>query len=107
VAGAMALALALAACGGAEETPDDTATDDPGGVEDTTATEDGPGEAPAAGDIIFGTTDTVVTLDPAKAYDFASSNILFNVGETLVGFPPGQTEPEPLLAETSTSPTTA
>jgi peptide/nickel transport system substrate-binding protein len=99
VAGAMALALALAACGGAEETPDDTATDDPGDVEGTTATEDGPGEA-AAGDIIFGTTDTVVTLDPAKAYDFASSNILFNVGETLVGFPPGQIEPEPLLAET-------
>jgi hypothetical protein len=40
------------------------------------------GEAAGGGDIIFGTTDTVVTLDPAKAYDFASSNILFNVGET-------------------------
>jgi peptide/nickel transport system substrate-binding protein len=101
VAGATALALALTACGGAEDTPDDTATDDPGGTEDTTATEDGDGngEATGDGDIIFGTTDTVVTLDPAKAYDFASSNILFNVGETLVGFPPGQTEPEPLLAE--------
>jgi peptide/nickel transport system substrate-binding protein len=102
VAGAVALALALTACGGADDndTPDDTATDDPGDAEDTTATEDGDGDGEAAGgDIIFGTTDTVVTLDPAKAYDFASSNILFNVGETLVGFPPGQTEPEPLLAE--------
>lgn len=97
----MALALALAACGGAENTPDDTATEGPDDTADTTATEDGETdpEATAGGDIIFGTTDTVVTLDPAKAYDFASSNILFNVGETLVGFPPGQTEPEPLLAE--------
>ena len=97
----MALALALAACGGAENTPDDTATEGPDDTTDTTATEDGETdpEATAGGDIIFGTTDTVVTLDPAKAYDFASSNILFNVGETLVGFPPGQTEPEPLLAE--------
>ncbi len=99
VAGAMALALALAACGG-ETTPDETVTEDPDDTEDTTATDDETDpEATAGGDVIFGTTDTVVTLDPAKAYDFASSNILFNVGETLVGFPPGQTEPEPLLAE--------
>jgi peptide/nickel transport system substrate-binding protein len=95
----MALALALAACGG-ETTTDETATEGPDDTEDTTATDDETDpEATAGGDIIFGTTDTVVTLDPAKAYDFASSNILFNVGETLVGFPPGQTEPEPLLAE--------
>ncbi|MFU8839977.1 MAG: ABC transporter substrate-binding protein [Nitriliruptoraceae bacterium] len=89
--------LALAACGGdGDDTTEDGATEDG-------ATEDGNGEAgeeaSASGDLIFGTTDTVVTLDPAKAYDFASSNILFNVGETLVGFPPGETEPAPLLAE--------
>jgi peptide/nickel transport system substrate-binding protein len=100
MAGAMALALALAACGGTETTPDETTTDATDDVDSTDTEEtDDPGAAPAEGDIIFGTTDTVVTLDPAKAYDFASSNILFNVGETLVGFPPGQTEPEPLLAE--------
>jgi peptide/nickel transport system substrate-binding protein len=100
MAGAMALALALAACGGGETTPDETTTDATDDVDSTDTEEtDDPGAAPAEGDIIFGTTDTVVTLDPAKAYDFASSNILFNVGETLVGFPPGQTEPEPLLAE--------
>jgi peptide/nickel transport system substrate-binding protein len=90
----------LAACGGTETTPDETTTDATDDVDSTDTEEtDDPGAAPAEGDIIFGTTDTVVTLDPAKAYDFASSNILFNVGETLVGFPPGQTEPEPLLAE--------
>jgi peptide/nickel transport system substrate-binding protein len=103
VAGAMALALALTACGGTDNSPDDPGTEAPGDDGDTTTdevTDDGDADADAAGgDIIFGTTDTVVTLDPAKAYDFASSNILFNVGETLVGFPPGQTEPEPLLAE--------
>jgi peptide/nickel transport system substrate-binding protein len=85
-AGALALALALTACGG----------DDAG---DTAAPGDENGEQAGGGDIIFGTTDTVVTLDPAKAYDYASSNILFNVGETLVNFPPGETEPQPHLAE--------
>jgi peptide/nickel transport system substrate-binding protein len=88
LAGTLALALALTACGG-----DDDGT---GAAEENG---NGNGEQAAGGDIIFGTTDTVVTLDPAKAYDFASSNILFNVGETLVGFPPGEVEPAPLLAE--------
>jgi len=90
-AGTLAVALALTACGG---NGDD-------GAEGTDTTEEGGnGEATGGGgDIIFGTTDTVVTLDPAKAYDFASSNILQNVAETLVGFPPGETEPAPLLAE--------
>jgi peptide/nickel transport system substrate-binding protein len=96
LAGTLALALALTACGG---------DGDDGGVgTDTTNGEDngeqnGDQAAGEGGDIIFGTTDTVVTLDPAKAYDFASSNILFNVGETLVGFPPGEVEPAPMLAE--------
>jgi peptide/nickel transport system substrate-binding protein len=94
LAGTLALALALTACGG---DGDDGAE---GTGPDTTNGEDNGEQATGGGgDIIFGTTDTVVTLDPAKAYDFASSNILFNVGETSVGFPPGETEPAPLLAE--------
>jgi peptide/nickel transport system substrate-binding protein len=113
-AGALALAMVLTACGG-DDDGDGDATDDPS-VDDTADdtddtedpdtdddTDDGePADGDAAmegGDLIVGTTDTVVSLDPAKAYDYASSNILFNVGETLVGFPPGSTEPEPLLAE--------
>jgi peptide/nickel transport system substrate-binding protein len=94
LAGTLALALALTACGGDGE--GDGATDTPGNGENGDNGEQANG---GGGDIIFGTTDTVVTLDPAKAYDFASSNILFNVGETLVGFPPGETEPAPMLAE--------
>ena len=88
----LTLALVLAACGGGSDDPGDASGD---GGQSADGGEGGGG----GGDIIFGTTDTVVTLDPAKAYDFASSNILFNVGETLVGFPPGETEPAPLLAE--------
>jgi peptide/nickel transport system substrate-binding protein len=95
--GTMVAALALAACGGdgdGDGAADTAETTDNGDNGDNGEQATGEG-----GDIIFGTTDTVVTLDPAKAYDFASSNILFNVGETLVGFPPGEVEPAPLLAE--------
>jgi len=49
-------------------------------------------------DLIVGTTDTVVSLDPARVYDYYSSNILFNAGNTLVGFQPGSTEVSPQLA---------
>jgi peptide/nickel transport system substrate-binding protein len=92
--GTMVAALALAACGGDGDGDGAAETTDNGDNGDNGEQATGEG-----GDIIFGTTDTVVTLDPAKAYDFASSNILFNVGETLVGFPPGEVEPAPLLAE--------
>jgi peptide/nickel transport system substrate-binding protein len=91
------LAMLAAGCGDGG----DGDTESPGAEGENGETDDGEdtGEGATGGDLIFGTTDTVVTLDPAKAYDYASSNILFNVGETLVGFPPGQVEPEPLLAE--------
>jgi len=98
------LALVVTACGTDDE-PEDDAGADPGTEEP--ADDDGDGddatdddaEPAAGGDLIVGTTDTVVSIDPAKAYDYASSNILYNVGETLVGFPPGEVEPAPLLAE--------
>lgn len=51
------------------------------------------------GDLIVGTTDEVVSLDPAKIYDYYSSNILFNAGERLVGFEAGEVEVTPQLAE--------
>lgn len=104
------LVLLAAACGG----PVETESSDGGGGEDTaaTGTEEAPagegsdaptaaaeGDSAGGGDLIVGTTDTVNSIDPAKVYDYYSSNILFNVGETLVGFQPGETEVSPLLAE--------
>jgi peptide/nickel transport system substrate-binding protein len=94
-----ALTLMAAACGG-EDVADDTVVpgDDTAAGTDDTA-DDGETPAAAGGDLIVGTTDTVVSLDPAKAYDYYSSNIIQNVGQTLVGFAPGETDPSPLLAE--------
>lgn len=99
-----ALSLIAAACAtedGGETAPgtdatDGTEEDTDGGTEDEGTAE--PDET-SGGDLIVGTTDSVVSLDPAKIYDYYSSNILFNVGETLVGFEPGATEVTPLLAE--------
>jgi peptide/nickel transport system substrate-binding protein len=93
-AGAVAAAMVLTACGGDTDTETDTDTDT-----DTEAGEDGDDAASGGGDLIIGTTDTVTSLDPARVYDYYSSNILFNAGETLVGFEPGETEVSPRLAE--------
>jgi len=48
--------------------------------------------------VIFGTTDSVKTLDPAQCYDYYCSTILDNVGATLVSYAPGETETSPQLA---------
>ncbi|MQA83428.1 MAG: hypothetical protein GEV03_02045 [Streptosporangiales bacterium] len=69
-----ALSLVAAACGGGGE-----------------------GEE-GGGGLIVGTTDTVNTLDPAKCYNYYCSNILFNVGETLVSYDPKTSELAPKLA---------
>ncbi|HVM13735.1 MAG TPA: ABC transporter substrate-binding protein [Egibacteraceae bacterium] len=84
------LALVATACDTGGDT-DGTDGDGAGETED--------GESRTAGDLIVGTTDTVTSVDPARVYDYYSSNILFNVGETLVGFEPGETEVSPRLAE--------
>jgi peptide/nickel transport system substrate-binding protein len=77
------LALVAAACGG----------DDEGGG--------GDGEQPAPADvtIIHGTTDSIVSLDPAGSYDLGSWQIINNVMEGLLTIPAGGNEPEPALAE--------
>lgn len=76
-----ASALAFAACAG-----DD---DQPGQVdgEQTDAT------------IVHGTTDSVVSLDPAGSYDLGSWTIIYNVMNGLVEIPAGGNTPEPALAE--------
>lgn len=55
-------------------------------------------EGSGGGDLIVGTTDTVTTIDPAKCYSYYCSNILQNVGNTLVGYEPGAVEIAPQLA---------
>ncbi len=105
---ALALALVAAACG-----TDDTATDDdPDAGDDATVEDEAPDDEEApdddaddgeeaageGGDLIVGTTDAPTALDPAVVYDTNSSQALFNIGETLVGFPPGETEVAPFLA---------
>lgn len=49
--------------------------------------------------IIRGTTDQPVSLDPAGAYDLPSYDIIYNVYQNLVQFPPGETKPLPEAAE--------
>lgn len=77
------IALVAAACGGDE--PDDG----------------GDGEQPATTDVtvIHGTTDSIVSLDPAGSYDLGSWQIINNTMEGLLTIPVGGNQPEPALAE--------
>ena len=52
--------------------------------------------------LIVGTTDKVISLDPAQAYDYLSCNIIQNVMDGLLRYKPGTTELEPALAESYT-----
>ena len=49
--------------------------------------------------IVIGTTDPPVHLDPAKAYEFMSCEVIYNVFDTLVRLKPGTLQIEPGLAE--------
>src|SRR3954464_12783727 len=49
--------------------------------------------------IIRGTTDQPISLDPAGAYDLPSYDIIYNVYQNLVQFPPAETNPRPEAAE--------
>lgn len=78
------LTLVAAACGGG----DDEATPAPGQT-----------EAPTGGTIIHGTTDTIVSLDPAGSYDLGSWQIIFQTFDGLLQILPQGNTPEPALAE--------
>src|SRR5689334_5682413 len=52
-----------------------------------------------SGTIIRGTTDQPVSLDPAGAYDLPSYDIIYNVYQNLLQFPPGSQKPVPEAAE--------
>jgi peptide/nickel transport system substrate-binding protein len=76
VLGVAALALGLVACG------DDSGSS--GGSSDT---------------VIRGTTDQPISFDPAGAYDLPSYDIIYNVYQNLMQYPPGETKPQPEAAE--------
>ncbi len=57
----------------------------------------------AAGDtIVYGTTEKVSDMDPAKAYDFHTWEIFYNVYQGLLSYPAGKTNLVPALAESWT-----
>jgi peptide/nickel transport system substrate-binding protein len=88
VAGCTALlALGAAACGGSDDDNEPSGGSTPaqgGGIADT---------------VILGTTDKVVSLDPAGAYDLGSQQLIGNIYQNLLSVPAGGNTPEPDAAE--------
>ncbi|WP_300344231.1 ABC transporter substrate-binding protein [Nesterenkonia sp.] len=82
---ALAAALLLSACGGGNG--------DDGG--------NGGAEGGGGGDILIGTTDVKVAIDPAGSYDNASFLIMNQVYPFLLNSRPGESEVEPDIAETA------
>ena len=86
------LAVGIAACGS-------SSNDDNGGSKSTSS---GATPAPAKGNAdtyIVGTTDPVVSLDPAGAYDLGSQQLIGNIYQNLLSVPAGGNKPEPDAAE--------
>src|SRR4051812_36660755 len=85
------LAVGAAACGS-------SSNDDTGG----SPAKSGATAAPAKGNAdtyIVGTTDPVVSLDPAGAYDLGSQQLIGNMYQNLLAIPAGGNKPEPDAAE--------
>jgi len=58
----------------------------------------GGGKGPS-GSIVIGTTESLQnSFDPAQAYDYLGSEVVFNTAETLVTYEPNATDPSPKLA---------
>src|SRR3954470_12921060 len=83
------LAIGAAACGSSND-------DSGGGGDSTTKTEAPKGNADT---VVFGTTDKVVSLDPAACYDLGCQQLIGNVYQTLLAVPAGGNKPEPDAAE--------
>ena len=59
----------------------------------------GGGDGGPSGSIVVGTTESLQnSFDPAQAYDYLGSQVVFNTAETLVTYAPEATEPSPKLA---------
>jgi peptide/nickel transport system substrate-binding protein len=87
LAGAAALGLLVSACG-AGNTGNNTGTGNTGG-----------GGNAGGGSLIVGTTDKVVSIDPAGSYDNGSMQVQTQVFQYLLNFPEGKNTPEPDAAE--------
>ena len=58
-----------------------------------------PALAQAKVTLVYGTTERVTDMDPANAYDFHTWEIFYNIYNGLMGYPAGETELIPQLAE--------
>ncbi|MDN5789861.1 MAG: ABC transporter substrate-binding protein [Micrococcales bacterium] len=85
LAGAAALAMVVSACGAGNTSE--------GGSSGTE------GAGGSSGSLIVGTTDKVVSIDPAAAYDNGSMQVQTQVYQYLLNFPEGETTPQPDAAE--------
>ncbi|HVT21113.1 MAG TPA: ABC transporter substrate-binding protein [Mycobacteriales bacterium] len=74
---AVALVVGAAACGSSSS----GGTASPGG-----------GSSKSNSTVILGTTDTIVSADPAGAYDLPSWTLIYNVYQTLLAVPPGTSD---------------
>ena len=84
------LAIGMAACGSSSD--DDSSNT---GSSSTPAASGGG----IADTVILGTTDKVVSLDPAGAYDLGSQQLIGNMYQNLLAVPAGGNKPEPDAAE--------
>ncbi|MDN5794298.1 MAG: ABC transporter substrate-binding protein [Intrasporangium sp.] len=84
LAGVATLGLLVSACGAGN----------PGTKSESTA-----GAGAGTGSLIVGTTDKVVSIDPAGAYDNGSMQVQTQVFQYLLNFPEGQNKPQPDAAE--------
>src|SRR6478672_5733600 len=77
VLGVAAFAIGLAACG----------------------SDSGSSSSGSSDTVIRGTTDQPISFDPAGAYDLPSYDVIYNVYQNLVQFPPGAQKPVPEAAD--------
>ena len=56
------------------------------------------GSSSSSGTIIRGTTDVPVAFDPAGAYDLPSYDVIYNLYQNLLTYPPGGDKPVPEAA---------
>src|SRR5690349_19497421 len=86
-----ALAAFAAACGSSSDDANPPAS---GGGTSTPAADAGNADT-----YILGTTDKVVSLDPAGAYDLGSQQLIGNMYQNLLSVPAGENQPKPDAAE--------
>ncbi|MBW2029827.1 MAG: peptide ABC transporter substrate-binding protein [Deltaproteobacteria bacterium] len=58
-----------------------------------------PTDGAAKETLVYGTTEKVIDMDPANAYDFHTWEIFYNIYQGLLRYPPGKTNLVPGLAE--------